>query len=254
MRKIKENKQQVNLFRKISLQMFCFYSCIKNFFLPIRRKLNLRFCWKERKERNETKRKDKERKKSEENRTKKSAQKWKKIIKKRWKRTRFLIRRRYNIYSVSPGMRLLLSLLSSHSSMLMLNFQNFYITKGPTTSAGEKPRQVHNPSQGAARCSGERHARALCTDTDSDRPRFRQFFRRIFFVCSLSFLFSFLPSLLSLIRARRARIIRGVLSEARECQPPFRDWFMMRRYFYFCQKKIHWLKKKKSEDFILFIY
>ncbi|XP_053498671.1 transcription factor AP-2-delta [Ictalurus furcatus] len=78
-------------------------------------------------------------------------------------------------------MRLLLSLLSSHSSMLMLNFQNFYITKGPTTSAGEKPRQVHNPSQGAARCSGERHARALCTDTDSDRPRFHQFFRRIFF-------------------------------------------------------------------------
>ncbi len=55
-----------------------------------------------------------------------------------WKRTWFLIRRRYNIYSVSPGMRLL-SLLSSLSSMLMLNFQNFYITKGPTTSAGEIP-------------------------------------------------------------------------------------------------------------------
>lgn len=36
------------------------------------------------------------------------------------------------------GMRLL-RLLSSHSSMLMLNFQNFYITKGPTTSAGEIP-------------------------------------------------------------------------------------------------------------------
>lgn len=33
----------------------------------------------------------------------------------------------------------LLSLLSSLSSMLMLNFQNFYITKGPTTSAGEIP-------------------------------------------------------------------------------------------------------------------
>lgn len=165
-----------------------------------------------------------------------SAQNWKKIIKKCWKRTRFLIRRRYNIYSVSPGMRLLLSLLSSHSSMLMLNFQNFYITKGPTTSAGEKPRQVHNPSQGAARCSGERHARALCTGTDSERPRFRQFFRRIF-VCSLSFLsfLSFLPSLLSLIRATRARIIRGVLSWARKCQPPFRDWFMMQRYFYFCK-------------------
>lgn len=86
-------------------------------------------------------------------------------------RARFLIRRRYNIYSVSPGMRLLLSLLSSHSSMLMLNFQNFYITKGPTTSAGEKPRQVHNPSQGAARCSGERNTRAhFYTDTDSYRP------------------------------------------------------------------------------------
>ena len=49
-----------------------------------------------------------------------------------------LLRRRYNIYSVSPGM-LRSRLLSSHSSVLMLNFQNFYITKGPTTSSREIP-------------------------------------------------------------------------------------------------------------------
>ncbi|XP_053344430.1 LOW QUALITY PROTEIN: transcription factor AP-2-delta [Clarias gariepinus] len=102
-------------------------------------------------------------------------------------------------------MRLLLSLLSSHSSMLMLNFQNFDITKGPTTSAGEKPRQVHNPSQGAARCSGEeRHANALLQPTHrhTDRPRFHLFFRRnflLFFLHPPVLFFPFfpLPSFLS---------------------------------------------------------
>lgn len=156
-----------------------FYSCIQSITCsPLCTKLNLRFCCKIKKERKSGKREQKCRRKT-----------GGKIIKKCWKRARFLIRRRYNIYSVSPGMRLLLSLLSSHSSMLMLNFQNFYITKGPTTSAGEKPRQVHNPSQGAARCSGERNTRAHFAPTPTLKGHdFRQFFRRIFLVFSLSFL------------------------------------------------------------------
>lgn len=51
-----------------------------------------------------------------------------------------------------------LRLLSSHSSVLMLNFQNFYITKGPTTSAEKYPastKSVHQPRP----CRGETHAR-----------------------------------------------------------------------------------------------
>ncbi|XP_007260525.3 transcription factor AP-2-delta [Astyanax mexicanus] len=50
----------------------------------------------------------------------------------------------------------LLSLLSSHSSVLMLNFQNFDITKGPTTSAGEIPSKYITGARQRALCSGER--------------------------------------------------------------------------------------------------
>lgn len=64
-----------------------------------------------------------------------------------------LLGRRYNIYSLSPGMLLLLP-LSSHSSVLMLNFQNFYITKGPTTSAEKYPASTKSVSQPRP-CRGE---------------------------------------------------------------------------------------------------
>lgn len=50
-----------------------------------------------------------------------------------------LLSRRSNIYSGSPG-DVPLRLLSSHSALLlMLHFQNFHITKGPTTSAEKYP-------------------------------------------------------------------------------------------------------------------
>lgn len=64
-----------------------------------------------------------------------------------------LLRRRYNIYSVSPGIAPL-RLLSSHSSALMLNFQNFYITKGPTTSAEKYPASTKSARQPRP-CRGE---------------------------------------------------------------------------------------------------
>lgn len=136
-------------------------------------------------------------------------------------------------------MRLLLSLLSSHSSMLMLNFQNFYITKGPTTSAGEKPRQVHNPSQGSARCSGERNTRAHFAPTPTPTGHdFRQFFPADFFsLLSVLPFFSFLPSFFTEYNSggqsedNPGEFFFFFWSEARECHPPFRDWFMMRRYF-----------------------
>lgn len=47
-----------------------------------------------------------------------------------------------------------LRLLSSHSSVLMLNFQNFYITKGPTTSAEKYPASTKSVSQPRP-CRGE---------------------------------------------------------------------------------------------------
>lgn len=47
-----------------------------------------------------------------------------------------------------------LRLLSSHSSALMLNFQNFYITKGPTTSAEKYPASTKSVRQPRP-CRGE---------------------------------------------------------------------------------------------------
>lgn len=47
-----------------------------------------------------------------------------------------------------------LRLLSSHSSVLMLNFQNFYITKGPTTSAEKYPASTKSVRQPRP-CRGE---------------------------------------------------------------------------------------------------
>lgn len=57
-----------------------------------------------------------------------------------------LLRRRYNIYSLSPGM-LRSVYCPPHSSVLMLNFQNFYITKGPTTSAEKYPASTKSVRQ-----------------------------------------------------------------------------------------------------------
>ncbi|XP_039873930.1 transcription factor AP-2-delta [Simochromis diagramma] len=62
-----------------------------------------------------------------------------------------------------------LRLLSSHSSVLMLNFQNFYITKGPTTSAEKYPASTKSVSQPRP-CRGETLAfRQLSTVTESTR-------------------------------------------------------------------------------------
>lgn len=59
------------------------------------------------------------------------------------------------------GMRLL-RLLSSHSSMLMLNFQNFYITKGPTTSAGEIPCKYKIRGRERLLCRGKHVTASFC--------------------------------------------------------------------------------------------
>lgn len=60
-----------------------------------------------------------------------------------------------------------LRLLSSHSSVLMLNFQNFYITKGPTTSAEKYPASTKSVSQPRP-CRGETLAfRQLSAVTES---------------------------------------------------------------------------------------
>lgn len=62
-----------------------------------------------------------------------------------------------------------LRLLSSHSSVLMLNFQNFYITKGPTTSAEKYPASTKSVSQPRP-CRGETLAfRQLSAVTESAR-------------------------------------------------------------------------------------
>lgn len=74
--------------------------------------------------------------------------------------------RRYNIYSVSPGMLHALRLLSSHSSVLMLNFQNFYITKGPTTSAEKYPASTKSARQPRPRRGETRALRQLSTATE----------------------------------------------------------------------------------------
>lgn len=62
-----------------------------------------------------------------------------------------------------------LRLLSSHSSVLMLNFQNFYITKGPTTSAEKYPASTKSVSQPRP-CRGETLAfRQFSAVTESAR-------------------------------------------------------------------------------------
>lgn len=55
-------------------------------------------------------------------------------------------------------------LLSSHSSVLMLNFQNFYITKGPTTSAEKYPASTKSVRQPRPRRGETRAFRQLSTD------------------------------------------------------------------------------------------
>lgn len=57
-----------------------------------------------------------------------------------------------------------LRLLSSHSSVLMLNFQNFYITKGPTTSAEKYPASTKSESQ-PVRAEGRRARSQPSADT-----------------------------------------------------------------------------------------
>lgn len=68
-----------------------------------------------------------------------------------------------------------LRLLSSHSSVLMLNFQNFYITKGPTTSAEKYPASTKSVRQPRP-CRGETLAlRQLSVATESARGRILPF-------------------------------------------------------------------------------
>lgn len=67
--------------------------------------------------------------------------------------TRFLIKAKIQ-YLFLVSWDAPLRLLSSHSSVLMLNFQNFYITKGPTTSAEKYPASTKSVSQPRP-CRGE---------------------------------------------------------------------------------------------------
>lgn len=67
--------------------------------------------------------------------------------------TRFLIKAKIQ-YLFRVSWDAPLRLLSSHSSVLMLNFQNFYITKGPTTSAEKYPASTKSVSQPRP-CRGE---------------------------------------------------------------------------------------------------
>lgn len=60
--------------------------------------------------------------------------------------TRFLIKAKIQ-YLFRVSWDAPLRLLSSHSSVLMLNFQNFYITKGPTTSAEKYPASTKSVRQ-----------------------------------------------------------------------------------------------------------
>lgn len=55
-------------------------------------------------------------------------------------------------------------LLSSHSSVLMLHFQNFHITKGPTTSAEKYPASTKSVRQPRPRRGETRAFRQLSTD------------------------------------------------------------------------------------------
>lgn len=63
-----------------------------------------------------------------------------------------------------------LRLLSSHSSVLMLNFQNFYITKGPTTSAEKYPASTKSVRQPRP-CRGETHAIRQLSAGNSQRTQ-----------------------------------------------------------------------------------
>lgn len=120
----------------------------------------------------------------------------------------------------------LLSLLSSLSSMLMLNFQNFYITKGPTTSAGEIP------SKYKIRARERFVQRGGISAAFTDRARRHFIFTRYFG----DFFSFFRPA------ARGNRVIGS-----RECQPHFRDWCTTRRYL-----NSFLITSQKSYNFISF--
>lgn len=114
-----------------------------------------------------------------------------------------------------------LRLLSSHSSVLMLNFQNFYITKGPTTSAEKYPASTKSVRQPRP-CRGETLAfrqlsarnceRAQGDFSTSFRP-FRDFI-------------TFLPPF---DRHRKRRGKNWATLEKAQCQRPSPDLSTMQR-------------------------
>lgn len=107
-----------------------------------------------------------------------------------------------------------LRLLSSHSSVLMLNFQNFYITKGPTTSAEKYPASTKSVSQPRP-CRGETLAfRQLSTVTESKRGGTFPF---------LSLFGDFKAFLLLFGPARKERKKIPVTLEKAQCQRPSPD-------------------------------
>lgn len=115
--------------------------------------------------------------------------------------TRFLIKAKIQ-YLFRVSWDAPLRLLSSHSSVLMLNFQNFYITKGPTTSAEKYPASTKSVSQPRP-CRGE--TLLLSADTESRRGGL------FHFSCFLRILTRFL--LLPFDRTRERRKKKGVTLE-----------------------------------------
>lgn len=112
-----------------------------------------------------------------------------------------------------------LRLLSSHSSVLMLNFQNFYITKGPTTSAEKYPASTKSVSQPRP-CRGETllfHQLSAVTERDRASEGGLFHFSRFFedFNAFLLLLFD---------RGQRAeREKKRVTLEKAQCQRPSPD-------------------------------
>lgn len=115
-----------------------------------------------------------------------------------------------------------LRLLSSHSSVLMLNFQNFYITKGPTTSAEKYPASTKSVRQPRP-CRGETLAfRQLSAVTERAQGGTFPF---------LWLFEDFNAFLLSLDRPRERRGggKNGLLWRKAQCQRPSLDLSTMQR-------------------------
>lgn len=114
-----------------------------------------------------------------------------------------------------------LRLLSSHSSVLMLNFQNFYITKGPTTSAEKYPASTKSVSQPRP-CRGETLAFRQLSAANRERAQGD-------FGASLHPFRDFNTFLPPFDRRRKRRGRNWASSEKARCQRPSLDLSTMQR-------------------------